>query len=129
MAREAARPGGKPPPRTAFLDGEEVDLEPLAVEVAARHLVRCPGDVERYGAELVEEWCVHDMQHVLAWAFGDHAGLMSLSGNAGWLARVLDARDYPLANYWDCFHTAAEVVEERVPGGDPVAALLRGVAP
>ena len=129
MAREAARPGGKPPPRTAFLDGEEVDLEPLAVEVAARHLVRCPGDVERYGAELAEEWCVHDMQHVLAWAFGDHAGLMSLSGNAGWLARVLEARDYPVANLYSAIRDAADVVEEHVPGAEPVAARLRGVCP
>jgi hypothetical protein len=100
-----------------------VALLPLAEETARRHLDRHPDDVERYG-ELAWEWCVHDMQHVLAWAFGDAAGFVDLAQQAGWLARVLDARGYPLENLADCLDEAAVVVAERLSDADGVAARL-----
>jgi len=102
-------------------------LRPLAEETARRHLERHPEDVDRYG-DLAREWAIHDMQHVLSWAFGDHAQLVSLDEQIDWLARVLGARDYPLENLWSCLRTAGEVVEERLEGAAPVAARLREVA-
>jgi hypothetical protein len=125
--RQAARPTGWAPPAEAWFGSARVELIPLAREVSRRHLERHPEDLERYG-ELAEEWAVHDMQHVLHWAFGDFAGLVELATQVGWLARVLGSRDYPVENLWSCLRTAAEVVEERVDGGAPVAARLREVA-
>jgi hypothetical protein len=127
VTREVARPSGWTPPGEAWFGGARIDLVPLAGEVADRHLARHPEDVERYG-DVAREWAVHDMRHVLHWAFGDHGGLVELDRQVGWLARVLGARDYPLENLWSCLRTAAEVVDERVDGGAPVAARLREVA-
>jgi hypothetical protein len=127
VTRRLERPSGMPPPVEAWFGPERVGLVPLAEEIAGRHLERCPDDVERYG-ELAHEWAVHDMQHVLHWAFGDFAGLVELDAQVSWLARVLDARGYPLANLWSCLRTAAEVVEERVEDSERVAARLREVA-
>jgi hypothetical protein len=125
--RTPARPSGSPPPVDVAFAGRRLALIPLAEEVARRHLDRHPDDVERY-RELAWEWCVHDMQHVLAWAFSEPAGVLDLGQQVGWLARVLEARDYPLGNLADCLDTAAEVVGERVQDGDGVAARLREVA-
>ena len=112
-----------------MLDGRIVKLQTLAVETARRHLARHPEDRRVYGPDLAEEWCVHDMQWVLAWAFGDVAGLIDLHEQAGWLARILRARDYPVGNYWDAFEEAAGVVRDQVAGGEPVAARLLAVRP
>ena len=127
MKRSVARPSGWQPPTEAWFGPARIELVPLAEEIATRHLERHPDDTERYG-DLAREWAVHDMQHVLHWAFGDQAGLVDLAQQVGWLARVLGARDYPLENLWSCLRTAAEVVDERVQDGAPVAARLREVA-
>jgi hypothetical protein len=127
VKRAVARPSGWSPPAEAWFGGVRVELVPLATEIASRHLDRHPDDVERYG-DLAREWAVHDMQHVLHWAFGDHGGLVELDRQVAWLARVLDARGYPLANLWSCLRSAAEVVDERVDDAAAVAARLREVA-
>jgi hypothetical protein len=124
--RAPARPSGWPPPPEASFNGDRLALQPLAQEIARRHLEHHPDDVERYG-DLAAEWAVHDMQHVLAWAFGDRAGLVQLDQQVGWLARVLAARGYPLVNLADCLDEAAGVVEERVASAGSVAARLREV--
>lgn len=123
--RAVARPSGTPPPAEASFSGDRLRLQPLAEAVATRHLAAHPDDAGRYGEGLAREWAVHDMQHVLSWAFGEAAGFVSLDQQVGWLARVLDARGYPLANLADCLRTAADVVEERVDGAAAVAASLR----
>jgi hypothetical protein len=125
--RTPSRPSGWPPPVETAFGGERLPLTPLAEEVARRHLAHHPDDVERYGA-LAEEWAVHDMQHVLAWAFGESSGFVDLGRQVGWLAGVLDARGYPLANLADCLVDAADVVDERVPDAAAVAARLREVS-
>ena len=127
MSRAPARPGGSPPPVDVAFAGARVPLIPLAEEVARRHLERHPDDVERYG-ELAWDWCVHDMRHVLSWALSEPAGILDMSQQVGWLARVLEAREYPLVNLADCLDEAARVVEARVEDGGGVAARLREVA-
>lgn len=125
--RRPARPGGMPPPQEAALpDGTPVPLQPLAERVAEIHLRRHPEDVERYGRELAHEWCVHDHQHMLAWAVAD----LDLEGQVLWLAGVLDARGYPVPNLTDSLHTAAGVIDEDI-GGEPgavIAGRLRATA-
>ncbi len=126
-ARRTAPPSGMPPPTSAATaGGEVVELVPLAEAVTERHLDQHPEDVTRYGRDLAWQWCVHDMQHVLAWAISDQ----DLEGQLRWLARVLGARDYPVHNLIDCTLTAADVVEEQVPEpvGSEVARRLRGAA-
>lgn len=115
------------PPTTAELpDGTPVALLPLAEQVAAVHLGRHPEDVARYGPDLARQWCIHDFQHVLAWAVEDQ----DLEGQLAWLAGLLDARGYPVANLIDCTVRAAEVVEAAMPApaGAEVAERLRAAA-
>ena len=98
-----------PPPATGALsDGTEVDLHALAVAVTEIHLQRHPDDSERYGT-LAWEWCVHDTQHLLAWAIGD----LDFVGQLRWLAGLLHARGYPVANLYDCVLTCARVLRAR----------------
>ena len=127
MTREVSRPSGSPPPAEAQFGMVRVPLVALAEETARRHLLTHPEDATRYG-DLAREWAVHDMQHVLAWAFGDAGDLVELGEQVGWLARVLDARGYPLGNLSDCLVIAADVVAEQVADGEGVAARLREVA-
>jgi hypothetical protein len=92
-ARRAAPPGGMAPPTTVSTPaGEAIELIPLAEEVTRRHLKQHPEDASRYGQDLAWRWCVHDMQHLLAW-----------------LARILDTRAYPVNNLFDCVLTAVRV--------------------
>ncbi len=119
------RPGGMPPPAVAELaDGTTVDLLALAELVTERHLARHAEDTARYGDDLARAWCTHDNQHVLQWAVQD----ADLDGQLAWLAGLLDARGYPVANLIDNVATAAEVCEAEIgtPAGRAVAARLRG---
>ena len=117
--RRPARPGGMPPPtEVALPDGTPVSLVALAERVAELHLRRHPEDVERYGQELAHDWCVHDHQHMLAWAIAD----LDLERQVLWLAGVLHARGYPVPNLTDSLLTAAGVIDEDI-GGEPAAVI------
>jgi hypothetical protein len=70
---------------------------PLAHQICARYQAEFPDEQQRYGAAGVQ-WCLYDNQYLLAWAFQDaRDGTVVLSEQAAWLARVLAARDFPLA--------------------------------
>jgi len=122
-----APPSGWPPPAEATLGGAHVDLVPLAEAIADAYFERFPEDLDRYG-DAARAWEVHDTRHLLAWALGDVEGLVDLEQQVAWLARVLAGRDFPLEHLAVNLELAAEVVDARVEGGDPVARRLRDAA-
>ena len=100
--RELAPPSGQLPPATVRLaSGEEIALPPFAGGASDRHLAAHPEELERYG-EHARAWCVHDLQWLASWAVqdADDQGV-DLATQIDWLARILDARDYPLASLAD----------------------------
>ena len=109
------------------LAGADVALGPLAQAVAERYFERYPEDLERYG-DVARAWEVHDTQHLLNWAIGDVEGHVDLERQVGWLAGVLEARDFPLEHLAGNLELAAETVEARLPGAPAVATRLRDAA-
>jgi hypothetical protein len=123
-----APPSGQPPPRVATLaDGTEVDLEALAREICARYRIAYPDEEERYG-EAGMQWCRHDNQHLVNWAVLHTRAFVVLDEQVAWLAKVLEAREFPLDRLARNLDIAAAVVGERVTGGTAVAAALSGAA-
>ena len=117
-----APPSGQPPPiRAVMADGTVLDLAALAAEVGARYAAEYPDEQERYG-EAGHLWCLHDNQHLLNWAVLDILGYVVMDEQVAWLAKVLEAREFPLDRLAHDLDIAAVVVGERVPRGDAVAA-------
>jgi len=110
------------------LAGASVALRPLAETIADRYFASFPEDVQRYGGEVARAWEVHDTLHLLNWAIGAVEGYVELDREVAWLARVLDARDFPLEHLAVNLELAGDVVMERVEGGADVAGRLRGAA-
>jgi methanogenic corrinoid protein MtbC1 len=108
--RRLRPPSGAPPPTTARVSDGEVQLEPLAREVCRRYRAEHPDERRRYGAA-GEAWCVHDTLYLLAWAADDlgPAG-GQLIGNVTWLARVLEARRFPVERLARNLQIAADVI-------------------
>jgi hypothetical protein len=125
--RRTQPPGGWPPPDRATLGGREVELLPLSTEVSERYFQRYPEDLERYG-DLARQWEVHDTQHLLNWAIGDVEGHVDLEKQVGWLAGVLEARDFPLEHLAGNLELAADVVGAEIAGADALAGRLRDAA-
>jgi hypothetical protein len=123
-----APPSGQPPPRVAELaNGTALDLEALAREICERYRAEYPDEEERYGQAGVL-WCRHDNQHVLNWAVLHTRAFVVLDEQIAWLAKVLEAREFPLDRLARDLELAAEVVGERVAGSDDVEAALRAAA-
>ena len=117
-------PSGQPPPTSATIgDGPALDLAALAREICRRYRDEYPDEQERYG-DAGRDWCVHDNQHLVNWAVLDTREYVSLEDQVSWLAKVLEAREFPLDRLARDLDIAADVVGERVPGGGPVAAAL-----
>jgi hypothetical protein len=123
-----APPSGQPPPVSAELaDGRALDLEALARDVCDRYRAEFPDEQGRYG-EAGVQWCRHDNQHLLNWAVLDTRDYVVLDEQVAWLAKVLEAREFPLDRLARDLDIAAAVVSERVAGGEAVAAALSGAA-
>jgi hypothetical protein len=123
-----APPSGQPPPaRAEMADGTEVDLEALAREVCERYRAEYPDEEGRYG-EAGMAWCRHDNQHLVNWAVLDARDYVSLDEQVAWLAKVLEAREFPLDRLARDLDIAAEVVRARVPAGGAAADALTGAA-
>jgi hypothetical protein len=112
-------------------DGTAFDLRPIAREICTRYRTEFPDEEERYGAAGVQ-WCLHDNQYLLAWAFQDaRDGTAVLGEQAAWLARVLAARDFPVARLARDLEIAAEATRGNPALGglaDAVGALLAAAA-
>ena len=121
-----APPSGWPPPSEARLGQATIALAPLAAATADRYFERFPEDLERYG-DAARAWELHDTQHLLHWAIGDVEGFVDMEHHVGWLAGVLDARDFPLEHLAVNLELAADVVVEQVANED-VAERLRRAA-
>ena len=109
------------------LGEEDLDLEALAAELGVRYAAEFPDERERYG-EAGQAWCRHDNQHLLNWAALDAAGLVVLDDQVAWLARVLEAREFPLDRLARDLDIAAAVVRTQVTDGAAMAAALSGAA-
>ena len=127
MTRRTEPPSGHPPPaETRIGDAPAIDLATLAREICRRYDSEYPDEQERYG-DAGNAWCVHDNQHILNWAAGSVNGFVDLERELSWLARVLEAREFPLDRMARNMDIAADVVRERVDGM-PGAELADGLA-
>ena len=109
-------PSGAPAPVTAVLrDGEALDLRALAHEICRRYRDEFPDEQARYG-DAGMAWCLHDNQHLLNWAVTESNGYGGFESQLGWLADILEARDFPLERLARDLEIAAEVVAD---GGAP----------
>jgi methanogenic corrinoid protein MtbC1 len=127
--RRLRPPSGAPPPTSARVSDGEIQLEPLAREVCRRYRAEHPDERERYGTA-GEAWCVHDTLYLLAWAADDlrPAGAR-LIGNVTWLARVLEARRFPVERLARNLQIAADVVAGAgFADAGPIADRLRGAS-
>jgi hypothetical protein len=122
-------PSGAPPPTAARIDGRLVDLTGAADEVCRQYFEHYPDDRERYGSAGAD-WCRHDTQWLLSWAVDDVRGATDLCEQARWLARVLQARRFPLERLAHSLELAAEVAAQGTFGeaSGPVAARLSAAA-
>jgi hypothetical protein len=128
--RRVAPPSGMAPPvRAPAPGGGELDLVALASEATDRFCDRVPDYQQRYADGVGRAWAMHDLQHLINWAALDVAGRTSLDEQVAWLAGVLAARDFPVAELRLGLELAADVVDEQAPGAGAVAdALRRGAA-
>lgn len=127
--RRPAPPSGMQPPARASIPGRalELDLSELAHCVCERYYEAYPDEDETYGPS-GRLWCLHDNQHLLNWAALDVSGLADLEKQVAWLAKVLEAREFPLDRLARDLEIAAAVVQERVSAGEAMAARLRDAA-
>jgi hypothetical protein len=125
MSRLAPPTGQLPPRAVELADGRRLDLAAPAVAASDRHLAAHPEELERYGPH-TRDWCVHDLQWLLLWAAQDADGQsVDFDAQLDWLARVLDARGYPLDGLADAVATLADEATAVAPGA---AARLRAGA-
>ena len=116
-----------PPVRAELRDGGAVDLVALAEEICRRYRAEFPDEQERYG-DAGLAWCLHDNQHLLNWAVTEANGLGGFESQLGWLADVLEARDFPLERLARDLEIAAEVFGDGAPGQRRPAEVLAGGA-
>jgi hypothetical protein len=119
--------GGQPPPRDSapLAGGPPVNLRGLAIETCRRYALEFPDEMERYGPA-GQVWCVHDNQHLLSWAVDAVNDGGDMRDDVGWLASVLQAREFPLDRLARGMGIAADVAVEALPvGGGQVAGVLR----
>ena len=110
-------------------DGAAISLEPLAREICRRYQLEFPDEKGRYG-DAGNDWCVHDNQHLLHWGAESVDGFVDMHQEVAWLARVLEARAFPLTRLARDLDLAAEVTGERVPGspGEILSAVFHDAA-
>jgi hypothetical protein len=125
-SRRTAPPTGMNPPRRAEgPGGVDLDLVALAGEVCTRYYEEFSDEDDRYG-EAGRAWCQHDNQHLLNWAADAVQGYVDLDREVSWLARVLEARDFPIERLARSLELGGDVVREHVEDGHEIADALAG---
>jgi hypothetical protein len=131
--RRVEPPSGMAPPAAAPSpsgDGSEIDLYALAASTAQRYYAEFTDEDAVYG-EVGRLWCQHDLQHLLNWAALDVAGHVVLNEQVAWLARILEARAFPVLRLARSLELGAGVVREDLAddaGAEAMAARLDGAA-
>ncbi len=101
--------GGAPPGVAELPGGGLLELAAPAREIARRHRAEFLDEEKLYGDRGLE-WCAYDNQWILAWAAADAAGFEDFGKQIEWLARILDARGYPVQRLARDLEIAADVV-------------------
>lgn len=128
MNKHVAPPTGMPPPETAIgPHGEELDLVAIARDTCASYAAEFPDERERYGPSGAD-WCRHDCQHLLNWAVLSLTEALDFEAQLAWLARVLEARGFPISRLARCLEMLAQTVRDSAPGETDVAARLNAGA-
>lgn len=125
-ARRLAPPSGHPPPASVVVNGTALDLLHLAQEICRRYREVFPDEEERYG-EAGHAWCIHDNQHLLNWAAGEVNGHFEMAPQVAWLAKILEARQFPIDRLARNLDIASEVVLTDATGG-PVERIAEVLA-
>ncbi len=113
-----------PPPETVISPhGREIDLVLIAREACASYDSEFPDERERYGPAGAA-WCRHDCQHLLNWAALSLTIELDFEAQLAWLARVLEARGFPLDRLGRGLELLAKATRERLPEEPEVAARL-----
>jgi hypothetical protein len=124
MKKRVAPPSGMPPPETVTgPHGENLDLAAIARITCASYDAEFPDERERYGPA-GPDWCRHDCQHLLNWAVLSVTDALDFEAQLAWLARVLEARDFPISRLARCLEMLAQAVRDAAPDEPDVAARL-----
>ena len=116
MSRPPRAPSGGAPPESATLpDGSSLELVPLAREIARRHRLEFPDEVDRYGDRGLE-WCAYDNQWILSWSIMAAGGWGDFHAQLRWLAGILQTRGYPVERLARDLEIAADVTADTRPG-------------
>ncbi|MFL5863894.1 MAG: hypothetical protein ACJ780_24490 [Solirubrobacteraceae bacterium] len=121
MNRRLSPPSGMPAPqRVTAPRGSEVDLVEVARETFVAYDAEFPDERARYGPAGMD-WCRHDVQHLLNWAVLSLTQDLDYERQPSWLARVLEARDFPLPRLARCLELLATITRRSVPTEPEVA--------
>jgi hypothetical protein len=116
-----------PPQRVTGPRGHEVNLVEIARKTCVAYDVEFPDERERYGPAGIE-WCRHDVQHLLNWAVLSLTHDLDYERELSWLARVLEARDFPLARLARCLELLASITRDSVRTAPEIADRVESAA-
>lgn len=128
MKKRPSPPTGMPPPqRVTSAQGRQIDLVEIARTTCTAYDLEFPDERERYGPAGVE-WCRHDTQHLLNWAVLSLTDHLDYEQQLAWLARVLEARDFPLPRLARCLELLARTTRQAIPDEPQIAARVESGA-
>ena len=113
-----------PPERVTSPHGRRLDLVEIARKTCIAYDQEFPDERERYGTAGAQ-WCRHDCQHLLNWAVLSLTEGLDYERELAWLARVLEARDFPLPRLARCLVLLAQTTRESVADEPQVAQRLQ----
>jgi hypothetical protein len=109
-----------PPEHVTGPHGRWIDLAAIARKTCVAYDREFPDERERYGPAGAA-WCRHDSQHLLNWAVLSVTEDLDYERELAWLARILEARDFPLPRLARCLELLAQTTRESVPDVPQVA--------